>query len=202
MYTFLDRPSIEGHLQITKKYLDGTEDIVFDDHNIIVSGMGVGLSLLFSMLGSNSITDYQMDRFQVGVSGHTAIETSATYQLSGELSSISEYGGNNIGLLVASATPIKDGITTTIGEWFGLIPFHNVTRIDTRSVRYTIILDEDTCNDLQRGGVDVNLNEIGLFMKNPVGLASDNPLLVAYRVFSNIHKTSDFTLIFRWTLRF
>ena len=40
-------------------------------------------------------------------------------------------------------------------------------------------------------------------MKNPVGSADPNvSLLVAYRSFSNIVKTNDFSLIFRWTINF
>lgn len=85
--------SISGHLQIIKKYKDPErgQEIVLDDANIIVSGMGVGLSFLFTGSGSDSILDYQIDRFQVGVSGPPAGGvTSAIYELSGALSG-SEY---------------------------------------------------------------------------------------------------------------
>ena len=40
-------------------------------------------------------------------------------------------------------------------------------------------------------------------MKNPMGAAIQNEsILVAYRNFSDIYKTNDFSLIFRWTLNF
>ena len=63
---------------------------------------------------------------------------------------------------------------------------------------------EEMANDLKdsEDTNDVYLNEIGLFMRNPTGALPVNPILVAYRNFSNIYKTSDFSLIFRWTLNF
>ena len=69
MKNFTEELGINGHLTIIKQYNDGQEEVVFDDHNIIVSGMGVGLSYMFTGSGSNSVLDYQIDRFQVGVSG-------------------------------------------------------------------------------------------------------------------------------------
>ena len=40
-------------------------------------------------------------------------------------------------------------------------------------------------------------------MKNPGGQTShDRSGLVAYRPFNNITKTSDFSLVFKWTLNF
>ena len=75
MRTFLEEDvKLSGHLQIAKVYSDGTEELVFDDHNVIVSGMGVGLSYLFTAGGSDNLLDFQIDRFQVGVSGGTALE--------------------------------------------------------------------------------------------------------------------------------
>jgi len=43
---------VSGHLQIIKIYKDGTEEKVFDDHNVITSGMGVGLAMLFAGQGT------------------------------------------------------------------------------------------------------------------------------------------------------
>ena len=80
---------------------------------------------------------------------------------------------------------------------FVLIPFHNVSRINNTSVRYTIILDEEAANNVGQG-----LDEIGLFMKNPRGAAKDASILVAYRKFSSIDKSSDYGLVFRWTITF
>ena len=75
-----------GHLKIIKVFNDGSEEVYFDDSNIIVSGMGVALSYLFAGSGSTTITDYHIDKFQLGVSGTSSLQTSTTYVLSGALS--------------------------------------------------------------------------------------------------------------------
>ena len=208
---FIEDLGITGHLQIAKLYKNKPEEIIFDDHNVIVSGMGVGLSHMFSGSGSDIITDYQLDRFQVGVSGDDSAG-SAIYQLSGPLTSGSEYGGGASNLGIVSAFQIKNGsLTATKSSVYGLIPFKNVTRINDSSVRYTIILDEDTANYANYaarhtgsflGGAVASINEIGLFMKNPRNIIGEASLLVAYRKFTGIVKTGDFSLVFRWTLNF
>ena len=69
MKNFTEDLGITGHLKIIKKMSTGEEEVLLDDPNIIVSGMGVGLSYLFTASGSDSILDYQIERFQVGISG-------------------------------------------------------------------------------------------------------------------------------------
>ena len=200
---FAEQRWITGHLQIEKIWKDKSKgsEILFDDHNVIVSGMGVGLSILYSLSGSSNITDFQLDRFQVGVSGAGETETSSVFQLSGSLSSAAEYAGTAGGLRTVIADQIL-GVVDADDRVFGIIPFSHVTRVNDTSVRYTIVLDEDSANGIQRDSVDAPLNEIGLFMKNPQGRSSVASLLVAYRKFSNIIKASDFALVFRWTINF
>lgn len=194
--------NVKGHLTISK-VTPGKEEIIFDDKNMIVSGMGWALSYLFSGRGSTSITNYQIDRFQLGVSGNSAAQVSSTFQLSGPLSSLGEYiTDNDSNLYVFSSYHYKSGVVAATPSWLGKIPFSKVTKLDDRSVRYSIFIDEDSCNDLSRGGASINLNEIGLFMKNPLGDPDDGSVLVAYKYFSNIRKTSDFGLLFRWTISF
>ena len=199
MRNFAEDIGITGHLTISKRFPDGAEEVVFDDHNIIVSGMGVGLTYMFTGSGSNSVLDYQIDRFQVGVSGPpTGGVTSAIYELSGA-ATLAEYGaGSNLFIAV------KDQITntTTTSNAAALIPANKITKIADASVRYTLVVDEEACNSITRDSSDANINEVGLLMKNPTGNTDDRPILVAYRTFSNIRKTSDFSLIFRWTLNF
>lgn len=190
---FFESLKITGHLQIAKWYPDGREEIVFDNHNIIVSGFGVGLSYLMTLSGSNNIVDYQLDRFQVGVSSYDT-EVSTIYQLSSPLATVAQYGSPNTNVLLVSATQIINGLNSA-NKVFGLIPFKNVTRINSTSVRYTIVLDEETANNL-------TLREIGLFMKNPRGDIPSASILCAYRKFSPIAKTSDFALAFKWTISF
>ena len=204
MKKFTDELGINGHLTIIKKYKDGQEEVVFDDHNIIVSGMGVGLSYMFTGSGSDTVVDYQIDRFQLGVSGKPdqtpSLESSSTYQLSGALTGVNEYGGGS-NLFIEQCSQLVNG-AATLNQFFPLIPKNKITRIGDSSVRYTLVVDEEACNGLTRDSLEANLNEVGIFMKNPKGETVNNSLLVAYRTFSNIYKTSDFSLIFRWTLNF
>jgi hypothetical protein len=192
---------IKGHLVITKVYRTGVEEVIFDDHNIIVSGMGVALAHLFALSGSDSILDYQIDRFQVGVSGGTALEVSSTNQLSGALSSFAEYGVDG-DILQTSAYQILNNSIVSVAKYYGIIPQQNITRIDANTVRYTIVLDENSCNNITRGGQNKPLNEVGLFVKNIKNNVIDAPILVAYRHFDDIRKTSDFSLVFRWSINF
>ena len=193
---------IKGHLTV-HKVVDGQEELVYDEDNVIVSGFGWALAHLYGKVGSETITDYQIDRVKLGVSGGDALQVSSTTNLSGALSSLTEYVGvGDSNLEVVSGYRWANDIATTTGEWYAKIPFSKVTKIDDRTVRYTIFIDEDSCNNLSRDGADANLNEIGLFIKNPKANATETSVLAAYRYFSNIRKTSDFALVFRWTISF
>jgi hypothetical protein len=39
-------------------------------------------------------------------------------------------------------------------------------------------------------------------MRNPTGVTPASPILVAYRPFTSLMKTSTFALLFKWTLQF
>ena len=145
MKKFTEELGINGHLTIIKQYVDGKEEVVFDDHNIIVSGMGVGLTYMFTGSGSNSVLDYQIDRFQVGVSGPpTGGEVSSIYQLSGAITA-AEYGGGS-NLFIAEKDQITQNTTTATAA--ALIPANKRTKIGDSSVRYTLVVDEEACNGL------------------------------------------------------
>lgn len=190
---------IKGHLTV-HKVVDGQEELVYDEDNVIVSGFGWALAHLYGKVGSETITDYQIDRFKLGVSGGAGLQVSTTTDLSGPLSSQASYiGTGDSSLDVVSGYRWENNNVITTGDWFAKIPFSKVTKIDDRTVRYTILIDEDSCNDLPN---DANLNEIGLFIKNPKASATETSVLAAYRYFSNIRKTSDFAIVFRWTISF
>ena len=190
---------IKGHLTV-HKVVDGQEELVYDEDNVIVSGFGWALAHLYGRVGSDTITDYQIDRVKLGVSGSLGLQVSTTTDLSGPLSSQAEYvGTGDSNLAVVSGYRWANDVATTTGEWYAKIPFSKVTKVDDRTVRYTIFIDEDSCNNLR---TDANLNEIGLFIKNPKANATETSVLAAYRYFSNIRKTSDFALVFRWTISF
>lgn len=188
-----DYLNINGHVTIHKVLDNGTEELLYDDHNVIVSGFGVGLSHFFALSGSTKIYDYQIDRFQLGLSGATSLEVSSRFDLSSALTTVNQYTTTGLGDIVAfTGNQIKNG--SIVGsQVFAKIPFHHVTRISESSVRYTLRIDKDSCNGLA-------LKEVGLFMKNPRGLTPDASILVAYKSFSEIRKTSDFALVIRWTI--
>ena len=50
--------------------------------------------------------------------------------------------------------------------------------------------------------LQILLNEIGLFIKNPKANATETSVLAAYRYFSNVRKTNNFAIVFRWTISF
>jgi hypothetical protein len=195
---------VKGHLTI-HKVVNGDEELVYDEDNVIVSGFGWALSHLYGRVGSNTITDYQVDRVKLGVSGYAGLQVSSTSDLSGALSSTTEYLGesSDSNLNVVSGYRWENDAVVTTPQIYSKIPFSKVTKVDDRTVRYTIFIDEDSCNNLSRPGVsESSLNEIGLFIKNPKADNIETSILAAYRYFSNIRKTSDFALVFRWTISF
>ena len=200
--TFTEGLGTKGHLTI-HKIANGEEELLFDDKNVIVSGFGWALAHLYGKAGSTTVTDYQIDRFQLGFSGSLANQVSSTYELSGPLSSTEEYTTNgDSNLYAVSADAFANGVINGTQSVFAKIPFSKVTKIDERSVRYTIFIDEDSCNNISRNSNLMNLNEIALWVKNPLGRPNDASVMAAYRYFSNIRKTSDFGLVFRWTITF
>ena len=184
-----------GHLQIFKLYENGDEDIVFDDHNVITSGMGVGFSHLFAASGSNTITDYQILNFLIGSGGDYNDYGASTFRLQKPLLSSLDWG-TDTGLLIEPSELIEDGVLVALNyPPLARIRFSNIHKVTSTSVRYTLVLDRNTLNTAA-------VNEVGLYMRNPRGVAPMAPILVAYRPFTEITKTNDFSLIFRWTLQF
>ena len=202
-----------GHLEIIKVYEDGTEEQVLNDPNTITSGMGVGLGLLYAGSGAQDITNFQIRYFQLGVSGDTIINdygvsqvslVSALAQDAGTGSAgKTDYASNSESNVPLAHHELMDWDGTALesskgGEfdwWFPLISENSVKRVDLNSVTYILYVDRNSCNGHQ-------LNEVGLFMSNPLGNTTKRSNLVAYRPFTNIQKTDDFSLVFKWTLNF
>ena len=201
--------NVSGHLEIYKVYEDGQEEQVFGDKNTITSGMGVGLGLLYAGSGAADITNFQIRYFQLGVSGNTIMDTygvseSALVSALGQVVGVNDYLTQvDTNLPVASHELMEwDGTAkATAGgsfgdTWmFGLISDNSIKRVDLNSVTYILYVDRSACNER-------TLNEVGLFMQNPLGESTKRSNLVAYRPFTNIVKTDDFALVFKWTLNF
>jgi len=185
-----------GHLQIIKVYEDGTEEVHFDEQNVIVSGMGVGLAHLFAGSGASQIYDFQVLNFQVGTGGDTASYGYWTYQLTTPISE-ANYESSGSEVLVENLNPIKNGVVAAATEALVRIPFSNIQKVRPTTVRFNLILDRFTAN-----GLSTEIDEVGLFMRNPRGLNTPSPILVAYRPFTGLKKTSTFSLLFKWTITF
>lgn len=183
-----------GHLVVSKLYDGGREEVIFDEQNVITSGMGVGFSHLFAASGATSITDYQILNFAIGSGGDPNDYGVSTYQLQDALLA-DDYGSG--GLIVEEWAPIENGSVAGANVALPRIKFSNIHRVTDTSVRFTLVVDRDSCNDLS-----YDLDEVGLFIRNPRGLNPPSPILCAYRPFTPIRKTSAFSLLFRWTLTF
>lgn len=185
--SFLDTINPKGHLEIIKTYLDGTSEVLLDDHNVITVGMGITLAALFA---NDNITasagDFAIPYFQVG-KNTKAMDTSAV-TLKAPLE-LGEYGTD-------SSLTVQEHLTST-GSTQAFIHMNSayVARSALSKVTFTVLISDDTAN-----GYD--LKEIGLWSKNPLQLSPSRSYLCAYRTFNTISKNSDFSLTFRWTIDF
>lgn len=188
---FLDYVNIEGYLTIKKSTFDG-EEVLYSDYNTIVSGMGLGMVELFS--SENDIDQFLTQNFQLGVSGTPSLEDISTQELGRALSSLEEYGYNNETLKYTLKNQYKYSkvFPDTV---FGVIPLSNIFAISDGVIRHKIVIDNEDAND-------ISINEIGLFMKNPLATTPDTAVLVAYKTFPTITKTEDYSIIFEWDIDF
>tara|TARA_R100000008_G_C3542791_1_gene145762 strand:- start:190 stop:759 length:570 start_codon:yes stop_codon:yes gene_type:complete len=182
-----------GNLEIWKIYEDGTEELHFEEHNVITSGMGVGLAHLFSGSGAGSINDFQVLNFQVGSGGTTTDYGVSTFQLKTPVSR-SDYLTTGSTLLTENLYTIKNGSVAT-SSTLVRIPYSNIQKVTNTAVRFNLVVDQNSL-------VNKSINEVGLFMRNPRGNNPPNPILVAYRPFTSLTKTSTFALILKWTISF
>ena len=196
-----DQMGMTGHLEIWKIDGSGSEELVFDDHNVITSGMGAGLGLLYAGSGAGDITNFQIRHFQLGESGNTILDSYGPDQVAlvAPLTLAVHYQTTTQSSIPVSTHEILDSDGTDFNSGttypFGIISDNAIKRVDLNSVTYILYIDQHSCNNK-------TLNEVGLFMKNPLGLTPDRSPLVAYRPFTNITKTNDFSLVFKWTLNF
>ena len=187
-----------GHLTVYKVYPDEREDeLVFSEHNTITSGLSVGLSILFADQGSQSITDYQIRWFQLGVDGDVDDYGVSTSLLGSAIESEGYYNSAGSKLIVETHKLLARGVSLN-NRVFAEIPFYAIQKTGPKSIRFTIGVDRNSCNTTP----PLDLNEIGLFMSNPRGLTPLESILVAYRPHSVITKTSDFGLLYKWEINF
>jgi hypothetical protein len=97
---------------------------VYDEDNVIVSGFGWALAHLYGKVGSETITDYQIDRFKLGVSGNgRSFRLVVRRIFLAPISSLNDYvGTGDSNLNVVSGYRWANDTATTTGEWFAKIP--------------------------------------------------------------------------------
>ena len=186
--------NVSGHLQIIKVYKDGTEEKIYEDHNVITSGLGVGLANLFIGQGS-SIEDFQIRYFQAGSGAATpTVYDYKTYKLLAPLDQETHYGA----AITSEHKRMKPDGKGSTAELFAFIPDNAIKKSSPTSVTYILYLSEGA-------NPDEDLNEIALFMNNPFAtLINQDKIspMVAYRQFSSISKSTEFSLVFKWKLSF
>jgi len=181
-----------GHLEIYKKYLDGKVEKIYDEHNLITSGLGADLAMFFAATGVD-VSSYQIGYFQAGVSGITTA-TSAISELSSALVAGGGVGGygTNIALDIDRHELFSSGVAKT--QDFVVISPAFIQKVNSTTVRFVVVLDEHTANNN-------SISEFGLFARNPFELSTERSLLVAYRAFDKIDKSSNFSLVIKWSIK-
>ena len=184
-----------GRLTVSILREDSTEECIFYKDNAIVSGLGFTFADVFSRDSDDIIEKFQIDKFKIGVgASKTNTSKSSLQDLYDPIST--EYG--SVDKYTIYDQELYNG--KIFSQYFGKIPQTNIRRTGDTSVTYTIVLDNSMCNNITRNGKPAPINEIGLFIKNPFD--NNASILAAHRTFSDVIKTSDFSLIFKWTINF
>jgi len=215
-----DTNRIRGHLQVIRRDVSTKEEtIVFDDHNVITSGMGATISNVMTMSpcdfskgcesqyspeGESSVSmgcraePYHITIMQLGTSGSLDREVASTALLGLPLTK-KQYGGDEATLL--EYRQLSPGINGSALDGQTFVNIMEQLAIGDFNLLSYLVLDETACNG-------VTLNEVGLFSQDPYlaskGAIDDNnvPHMIAYRKFSPILKDSSFELIIRWNIFF
>ena len=184
-----------GHIEVWKHFPDGTRELHYEDKNVICSGMGANLSEMFDAPPTANVEEYQLTYFKIGTGGSEGLQVSTTNDLGSPLAQ-DEYGNGLIDIdvhnLVANgAVNSAAGGTTT----FAVVPHAYIKRITNTKCMWQLVIDEQSANGSE-------LDEVGLFCKNPYRTTPEGSLLCAYRYFTPIVKTYSFILVIRWTIDF
>tara|TARA_Y100000310_G_scaffold320189_1_gene376343 strand:+ start:532 stop:1113 length:582 start_codon:yes stop_codon:yes gene_type:complete len=180
-----------GWVDVYKQYPDGSEYLVYSDHNIVTSGMGVTLASLFAS-EIQSVEDFKIDRFQIGVSGTSTDDEVVTRSALISPWAAGDYGVNTTLSLYSNNIWERGTLTAQV---FAAIPSQNIVKAASDKVTFVIVLDENTGNGQ-------NVNEVGLLSRNPLDLSPEGSVLCAYKYIPTIVKGSAFSLVIKWTIQF
>jgi len=201
---------MKGIVTVTKVNTDGTKEVLCQDDNVLTDGLGVGIINIFTDTGSNNVADHIAGYFQVGI-GRLNPDTqdpekkSYISNLEAPLS-YSNYGDepakviDNHNLYKLHSGPFIGSISDSVEQsTFVALPDAYSTKIIDGVAHFRLELDETTANGMP-------ISEFGLFSRNPDGKAgSPQSVLLAYKNFpinEQIDKTSDFSLIIDWQIKF
>ena len=206
---FDETAGIRGHLTIIKRDVQTKEETIwFDDHNIIVSGMGYTITEAFtkdcaadidcageikgvSERSGCSTDAYKINHFQLGTSGSVSREVVTTFSLGNALKE-SDYGVEPSLLEFHKGNVCSEGTPVVSQSFVGIL---NKTYYPPNAILHYVILDETACND-------ITLNEIALFSQNPSNTDALNHHMVSYRAFKPLLKDKAYELIIRWVIYF
>lgn len=194
-----------GHINISKKYKDGTQEEVFKSRNTISDGLPYSLVKMLTSFSEQPSNDFSIKYFQLGIGSLSGFLPSKTldtnfYQLASPLAA-TDYGNTSLyGPVTLSQLVAPNGNFTSFTEFYrteaAFIPLARGVKTDVNNsiVSVRITIDENMANGL-------SLTELGMFLRNPLGSPNfDEPLLMAYKTFPSISKTSDFSLIVDWKI--
>tara|TARA_R110002051_G_scaffold4603_2_gene25172 strand:+ start:95 stop:772 length:678 start_codon:yes stop_codon:yes gene_type:complete len=210
---------LRGHITICKVYSDGTEDTIVDRANLVTAGLGSSFIDIQRGQGSENVDGFSPYYFQVGTSSmdyDTTVATSSYfYQLSTPFSwddygddtdfiveskyrgfnASTDDGGSTYTELLFTSAVLSSIAFSGTDEYFSKVKEGRLSKFFMDSFESEIVLDEKTGNGKE-------ISEIGLFAKNPKGFKEDSPLLMAYRSFTPVTKTSEFSLVVHWSVGF
>jgi hypothetical protein len=153
--------------------------------------MGVTLASLFAS-EIQSVEDFKIDRFQIGVSGTSTDDEVVTRSALISPLAAGDYGVNTTLSLYSNNIWERGTLTAQV---FAAIPSQNIVKAASDKVTFVIVLDENTGNGQ-------NVNEVGLLSRNPMDLSPEGSVLCAYKYIPTIVKGSAFSLVIKWTIQF
>ena len=203
---FSDRIKAVGHLTIIKVDNESQkEEVVYDDDNVICSGMGRTLTQMMTNICDYDPCDpdlstapvgcdlknYQILRFQVGTGATPGTASASSVSLSRPLT-VQEYGQALISIAPTSGILYKTEEEIVAQQDFCLVREQDIVG-DALVTAW--VLDEETANGQL-------LDEAGLFVFNPYLKEVPGHFLAAYKQHTPIQKENYFSLLYRWSIRF
>ena len=207
------KPSISGHLTVTKKFVDNRPDeVVVDGDNIITIGFATLLADIMQGVYDPTVTteDITLGWLQLGTSSQDDWATNYLYELSAPLT-IPDYGDHtNLHLEEYNQLYYEDpinqiGVSSKENTFIDLRKPDNahVTKMSDSTICFTVMIDQHTLNGH-------NLTEAGLFFNiTKEHLEPKKLQLGAYKSFgfddglgisTPLQKNSDFLLQIEWVL--